>query len=739
MGTHVAKCPAGQPTVSGWPLGARGVRPARFTGNFFAPETKDALGVPGVLTAKGFITCGWDAAPIVAKMLKVDAPVPRHPTVDDVVLMPGFARWKELGLGTKLRGYQKEGALFLAWRAFALNCDPMRSGKSAQALGGVVLIASRKTLIVPPAIAKLGWGQEVWRWLGQEALLLEGRAGNIARQFCGVCKGRGRVEDGSYCASCRLRNGTANGYRRFEVLDLEPVTSFEIYELPVEPKKQPEIEIVEEGEDAPKKSKRKKRALKTTRKTRVLYTPLPCKMACKRHRDVEVMRADLSEQELAQGVPCKKCQSELHNVIGAASFVVVNYELLLPQRTTDAQGKAYIREDLLGWGPVLARFRFDACIADESHNLRGWSSQEARRGQTRREKFNQVVENIPVVWGLTGTPIYGYVRDLWGQLDAITKGLFGKEDRLPFDFHAAYCEGHKDEYGWKADGRSPRADVELEERLQMIRIQRPRSLILKDMPPKVRQVHYIEPEDGDIKPPGAIVGRREAAISRLLKQTAEVKRDVVVENVISELAEGNKVVVFTLLREGATKMANALDRAINSKEHRARMTQVKVKPVILAHGDVSSETRFRMAEAFREWEGAAVFVATIDAVQVAVSLAGASSVHFADLHWQPAAMLQAEDRPYLPGGITRGLNIIYYIVKGSIDEHVEAIVLPKVETLARLSDEESAGSMSQAFAGSKEENTAEAIIARLTAHLALEPSEEDAFLSGDSVDLGESA
>jgi hypothetical protein len=501
------------------------------------------------------------------------------------------------------------------------------SGKTLETLAAATLIDAKKILVVCPALAKFEWADQAARWLGEEAIILEGRAGTAARRHCINCEARGRMPDGEYCPACKMRNGQSRGYAKFD------------------------------GE-----------------------------------RDA----------------------AELDAAISAARYVVVNYDLLVSQSASDAAGQQYYRGELPGWAPTLATHTFNLCIADEAHLLRGWTPGKQRAGQTRRERFSQVVEHIPVVWGVTGTLIYGFVRDAWGPLDAVSGGLWsGAGDRLPFRFHARYCEGHKDEYGWKADGRSIHAQTELKRRLTHIKIQRPRSEILKDMPAKVRQVVRIEPGERVRAVHVASKGDRTSKIRRQLEATAKLKRPTVVENLIAEMAEGNKVLVFALLRKNAEKLAKELEKACRSREHKNRMAQVHPR-IWLAHGEATSESRFRQARAYREWDGAAAFVTTIDAVQVAISLNGATSVHFADLHWQPSAMLQAEDRPYEKG--ISGLTIVYYVVKGTIDEHIEAIVLPKVETLSRVVDEEGADEMSAAF-DDDETETVDQLWDRLTAHM----------------------
>lgn len=652
-----------------FPLGARGEYPVLFEGAFTWDQVRELTNIPGVVRASGGIRATWDAAPIVGAILQRPLPPPPiEVCMTDAELeaevrqFPGLTRYFGLGLNLRLRDYQKDGAIFLARRAYAINADPMRSGKTAQALTASVFVDSRRTLIVSPALAKWVWAAEIAKWLKEEAVVLEGLGSDSLRVYCLACDSRGHI-DGKRCEACKMGNGQSRGFRLFNV-----------------------------REDS-----------------------------CRKHK-------------FAGTGTCPKCIEALHEQVEKSRYVIVNYDLLVAQKKIDAAGGAYYRDDLQGWGPFLAQHRFDLAIADEAHLLRGFSTDQSKKGTSRREKFNQVVEAIPRVWALTGTPVFGYTRDLWGQLDAISRGcVSGGENRLPFSFHVRYCEGHKGEYGWKADGRALLADTELPERLKYLMIKRPRSQILASMPAKVRQVVRIDDErDNKTTPRIPKNSDNESRITRLMRATFDVKVSAVVENVIAEMAEGNKVVVFALLRESAERLEKAIARTAMSREFATKMREVNAQ-TWLAHGDASTQARFEMSRAFREHEGAGAFVTTIDAVQVAVSLKGATSVHFAEMHWQPSAMLQAEDRPYELG--VTGLSIVYYVVRGSIDEHMEQALLPKIEALIAIVAEQQAKEVQDAWVGPQKDLTLDEIIAALTKNVDVYSlGENDGDEGDDNVD-----
>jgi SNF2 family DNA or RNA helicase len=535
-----------------------------------------------------------------------------------------------------MRSYQKPAAAFLALRDYAMLCDPPRAGKCLPTLAASVLVDARRTLIVCPALPKLGWAEEVAKWVGEEAVILEGRAGKVARKFCMACRGRGFTVDPAAatplrCEHCKKKNGQSDGWKL------------------------------------------------------VNATYGTCS---------------------AHGHTCPACEQELYDLIDQAKYVIVNYDLLAAQKARDGAGREYFRADLPGWVPALSQFEFDLCILDEAHNVRGWSSAQKARGQSRRERVNRLTEMVPRVWGVTATPMFGFVRDYWGQLDTISKGaVSGNDARTPFNFHVRYCEGEKGEYGWRADGRTAFAETELVQRMKYFMLRRERDEILKDMPPKPRHVVRIEGDTKSTKVKRALrarkaqTGRQSRAdtAKTLMVLAAEIKTPHVVEAVMEDLSAGAKVMVVAVNPDSVRMLAKALEKECRKKSNAPRMRAVNVK-IWEAHGEgISAAARAKMAKRFSQHTGAGAICLSIDAWrQGGVSLEGVTAEHWIDLHHDPAANLQVEDRAYIPG-ITKGLSISYYVLKGSYDEHREARILPKIESLARMQQDVDAATLRAAF------------------------------------------
>lgn len=637
----------------------------------------------------GGVYCTWDVAWAVARLL--GRPEPVVPSWEGV--LPGLERYRALGLHERTRPYQKEDILFLARRAVAILAEPMRSGKCLMSLGADVLVDSRKTLIVCPAAARLGWADEVQLWTGEAALILNGRGGREARLRCLVCRGKGYLADGADCTACVQRNGQSYGYRLYDVPELSPVP----YRNPV---------------------------------TGDIQWDAVGKVGCTKHP--EVVSFAVPGKRLACGV----CQRELYDALGRARYVIVNYELLIRQHYDLGGGAVGVREDLAGWVDVLKAQGFDVAICDEAHLLRGWSTKSARRGEARNERMLELVgeRRIPRVWMVTGTPFYGFVRDVFWLLEIASGGLWGRATRLRGKkFMARYCDGRKGQFGYESKGRSAFAETELVKRLEVVMMKRSKEELFADAPPIARLFKRLELEN--VTPFVRGVRTAKEGIAKSIQRINDLKREALMETFLAELAEGNKIIVFTFHVPSAKKAFLAFEAALRAPAQRARMREVNAK-VWLATGAArkgeeddavaltaeqrkqwasSGDARYRLAEVFRSHPGAGVIVATIDSMPVALSLRGASSVHFLDLHWSPGAMAQAEMRPWYPE--VRDLSVIYYLAAGSVDDHIELEILPKIETLARIAKEKGAEAMLQAMGHEEEERTAESVWARLTKHL----------------------
>jgi len=622
------------------PQGARGSRPIWIGTD--PVHTRDALQVPGITESprSGGILASWDA--MYALRIRLGWDVPLTPPAFTAPI-PNAAGYVAKNLHTRARAYQPVMTSFLIARSMAINADPMRVGKTFETLAAVEALGLKHVLVLPPAIAKPGWAEQIAEYLGDECLLLSGRAGLEARWYCTVCRGRGWLGE-SWCEACRARNGSSYGSRL-----VQPVQS----------------EALETGADL-----------------------------------------DAAQLTAAHVAGLRKAVGD---AISRARFVICNYDILVTQQNSDAAGGKYEVEHLRGWSQILSSFAWDAVIADEAHMLRGRPNFR-QKGKSRRDRALAVAQSARYVWALTGTPIYGKVADGWGLLDFITNGLFG---RPHLAFEASYADGkHVQDPAkgipkhWEAKGSTN--ELELKYRLSSYMLRRERAEIVPHMPAKTRQVQRLEARSKDKPPPRHMDAQ--AGIHDALRRTAAFKLPFVVEAVMAEMAEGMKSVICTYHVESTKEMYEAISKGCRTGEMAARSKLVNTKGWLI-HGGVTADKRKPLADAFVQHPGAAFMVCSMGSVPGAISFKGASTVHFADLHHDPAVLLQVEDRAYEVD--TKGLSIIYYVVERTVDEHVVGVVMPKMDQLERVVGDTGARDFSAVFGGKPSNESMDEIFARM--------------------------
>jgi hypothetical protein len=602
-------------------------------------QLKNAVEIPGVQRSGPKLFIALDALPAMAREFPgVALPSPR--AAIPLEQLPGYADYCALGLDKTLRPYQVEDAVRMANHAYIFNRNPMRSGKTLESIAASVLIGARRILVVAPSIAKYVWASQIARFVQSDSHILEGRAVNEFRRYCSACNKTG-------CDLCKNLNGQSTGVKVFMFRQMK----IDEVQFPMTD-----------------------RAM--------------LKHRCPRHDDIVEFTVNADER-----YGCDRCYSDWQSELTGARFTIVNYDILAPQTARDEVGGLLRREDLRGWADYLAEQEWDLVIIDEIHELRARNTTSKKAGLSQRELVDKICQRAKFVWGLSGTLIFSAIKDLWGPWDLISNSrATDPRGRKFFSFDIRYCDGKRGLYAWENNGKSQLAIDELPGRLEAISVRRERSDILPYMPAKLREIVKIPQPVGGIKWTKKKASEEE--YSRLLRSLAPLKVASVVDYVMRDVIEGNRVIVFTLLRESAKAVHAALVKAFNAPQYRTRIKELDAQHW-LATGAQSSEQRFSMADAFANKCMAGVFVATIDAVQVALSLRGATAVHFMELHKTPAACLQAEDRPYEPG--TTGLSVYYHVVEDSVDQRLVDLLTPKIEALALVGQDREAASMGAAL------------------------------------------
>lgn len=407
-----------------------------------------------------------------------------------------------------------------------------------------------------------------------------------------------------------------------------------------------------------------------------------CPALAKRHWQREVRRWTGYDASILDGL-------RVDDGVPSTRYVIANYDILYGARRKDGAGVVHDVADLPGWGGTLAR-RFLIVICDECHLLRG-------RDSRRTKAVRNLAKGVVCVWGLSGTPVPNHIRDLWGQVDVISGGLWGGY----WDFAKAHCGAVQGTYGWTDTG-SDRLD-ELRGRMSMFMLGRTKATVGLELPPKTREIYKVDVEMTAAAPLEAQEAlMRQSVVAKAFRATAKAKRPIVIQQAVEALEQNQKVVVFCYMREQADQIAKGIKHASDAQ-------------ICCVHGDLSPEARDAQATVFREAQAPIVFVATIDSVGLAISLVGADLVIFGDLVPEPWKLLQAEFRTYRFNS-TNAVLVRYLVATGTVDDTLADIVLEKLGTIeAALGHEADQGELRGALGGKTDEAIVETLFQKLRA------------------------
>jgi superfamily II DNA or RNA helicase len=320
----------------------------------------------------------------------------------------------------------------------------------------------------------------------------------------------------------------------------------------------------------------------------------------------------------------------------------------------------------------LERFRFRTLVLDEAQNAKNPSSQIAKvvRGLQADHRL-----------AMTGTPVENSLRDLWAIFGFVEPGLLGSEASFRRRFELPIADGDE------------RAATNLRSRLEPFVLRRTKEDVAKELPERTEAVIECElsPLQRRLYRGIAEAARRDvlaklddegaesatvhvlAALTRLRQVCAHPgllvpeyldepdasgKFDAFLETVDEVLDGGHKVLVFSAFASMLKVMRTALDR----------------RNVSYGYLDGSTKDRDRQLEVerFMAEDGPPVFLCSLKAGGVGLTLTAADYVILYDPWWNPAVERQAIDRTHRIGQ-TRPVTAYRMVTAGSVEEKIRAL------------------------------------------------------------------
>lgn len=302
-------------------------------------------------------------------------------------------------------------------------------------------------------------------------------------------------------------------------------------------------------------------------------------------------------------------------------------------------------------------------IFDEHHMAKGRLSKRTKTAHTLSSLAR-------LVWSATATPIRDRARDLWAQLVATRPhATWGPN----FAWVHRYCAARPGRYGGlDTSGLSnlPELTARLDYWFDIVT----RKEIAHLLPRKTRNIIRLDAshvakaleESGDSRD----WSRR--GLEAALAVAAAAKREYLVDRTVEALCGDEKLIVVGNRRDWVARTFSDIRKGVT------RIPKVSRRLWLgLADGAVPVPDRQKIAAEFMRVQGPACLVATMDSISESIDLHDADRMIVAALPYTVGQVVQLEGRVCRAGG-RRPVSIDYLIAEGSVDEHVEDLLIGKL-------------------------------------------------------------
>lgn len=335
-------------------------------------------------------------------------------------------------------------------------------------------------------------------------------------------------------------------------------------------------------------------------------------------------------------------------------FYIINYDIIKNYHTTD---KSEDSDDY----KLLVNEKFDLAIVDEAHYI-------SNAAANRTRLLNDVLDTIPKVWLLTGTPMTSRPINYFNLLKIVDSPL-----TLNWQSYVRrYCKGYQFNVGnrkvWNTSGAS-NLD-ELRDRTKNLVLRRMKTDIL-DLPEKIVTPVFVELESkmyneeleeftritNDKKDSETIT----VTINRLMKIRQLISYEKIpytCEIIDRCLEQGKKVIILT-------NFTMTLDM----------LHEKYKKNSVTLDGRMSKDKRQENVDRFQTDDKIKIFIGNIKAAGVGITLTAAEVVIMNDLSFVPADHSQGEDRAYRYG--QKNSVLVYYPIFENTVEMIMYNILQK--------------------------------------------------------------
>ena len=323
---------------------------------------------------------------------------------------------------------------------------------------------------------------------------------------------------------------------------------------------------------------------------------------------------------------------------------------------------------------ILIEKKFKCAIADEAHYMKNFDSK-------RTKLLIPILQRCKRLILLTGTPILAKPIEIYPLLTALRPDFFHNFK----EFGERFCNPTQTIYGMNWNGYDNIRELHF--MLKKIMIRRLKNEVLSQLPPKKRQKIEIQTEPKIINQIKKILITKKERLKNFINSNDKTEKiEEKNSNISNEKKEEN---ILSIINEAYTLTGKAKIKGIS--DYITYLINNSCKFLIFAHhtevlnsieetvkktkteyvridGQVSSEKKQERVNKFQKDNSCLVAILGITACATGITLTKASTIIFAELHYTPAIMIQAEDRAHRIGQENNCVNIHYLFASDTLDE-----------------------------------------------------------------------
>ena len=352
-------------------------------------------------------------------------------------------------------------------------------------------------------------------------------------------------------------------------------------------------------------------------------------------------------------------RKRLHSELEKADIVMTSYPIL--------------RRDI----KILKELSYFCVTLDEAHHIKNPETQNAKAAVDLDAGIRLV---------LTGTPIENSLLDLWSLMSFANPGLLGDRE----NFKASYMLANE-----------PQDITLLRKRLRPVIKRRTKLEKVRELPPKMTQVHWAEPTEAQMTCYHSVVQGIEALKSQANAEKHAGKRRAILltgllrlrqaacdlrllqDDDMSPLESSGKLAAFVELLQ---EMQDGGQRVLVFSQfvRMLKLLEQYLRDESIDYNYLDGSTKHREAVVKEFQEGTApVFLISLKAGGVGLNLTAADNVVIFDPWWNPAAEEQAADRAHRIGQ-DKPVSVYKMITRGTVEEKILALQEKKREMAGAL-------------------------------------------------------